>query len=62
MLSGLEKIVNAVAQMRNNYSDSHGAGSRRIKVNKREAKLIMNATITYCDYLTEIFAKKMKES
>ncbi len=38
-------------------SDSHGAGSRRIKVNKRGAKLVMNANLNYCDFITDIFAK-----
>lgn len=61
MLGGLDKIVNAIAKMRNDYSDSHGVGSRRIKINKREAKLIMNATFTYCNYITEVYVDKREK-
>lgn len=50
MLGGLEKIVTAVAEMRNSDSDAHGAGSRRIEIREHEAKLVMDSTITFCEY------------
>lgn len=51
LLSGLEKIVNSIATMRNINSDAHGAGSGRINIREKEARLVMNAAITYCEYL-----------
>lgn len=51
LLSGLEKIVNSIANMRNNMSDAHGVGEKRIKVNAKEAKLVMNCSMTLCEYL-----------
>lgn len=55
LLNGLNKINDAIANMRNNYSDSHGVGKGRIKVEKREARLVINATLTYCDYLLDVY-------
>ncbi|ADV06954.1 hypothetical protein SPS5912_00145 [Staphylococcus pseudintermedius] len=55
LLSGLNKINDAIGKMRNENSDSHGVGSKRININRREAKLVMNSAITICDYILEIF-------
>lgn len=51
LLSGLEKLVHSIASMRNNNSDSHGVGSGRVKIKEKEARLVMNAAITYCEYM-----------
>ena len=51
LLSGLEKLVNSIASMRNMSSDAHGAGSHRINIKEQEARLVMNAAITYCEYM-----------
>ena len=54
LLSGLERIVEAIGSMRNIGSDAHGIGRHRIQVNEREAKLAMNSAITFCEYLVSI--------
>lgn len=54
LLSGLEKIVQSIAEMRNMNSDAHGVGSKRIAIRECEAKLIMNSAITYCEYILAI--------
>ncbi len=54
MLSGLEKIVSAICEMRNNDSDAHGAGSKRINIRDYEARLTMNSAITFCEYYIDI--------
>ena len=54
MLGGLEKIVSAVCEMRNNDSDAHGAGSKRINIRDYEARLTMNSAITFCEYYLDI--------
>ncbi len=51
LLSGLEKLANSIASMRNMNSDAHGAGSGRINIKEKEARLVMNAAITYCEYM-----------
>lgn len=51
LLGGLERIVNSVAAMRNNASDAHGVGQRRINVNAREARLVMNCSMAFCEYM-----------
>ena len=50
LLGGLEKIVNAVAEMRNNDSDAHGVGNGRISIRECEAQLVMNSSISFCEY------------
>lgn len=55
LLSGLEKIVQSIAEMRNANSDAHGVGTKRINIREYEARLIINSTITFCDYILEIY-------
>ena len=55
MLSGLEKIVSAICGMRNTNSDAHGVGSARIEIKEREARLIVNASITMCEYILDVY-------
>ena len=58
LLGGLEKIVHAVAEMRNANSDAHGVGSKRINIRESEARLVMNASITFCEYMISDHKKK----
>lgn len=51
LLSGLEKIVQNIGDMRNINSDAHGVGSGRIRIREKEARLIMNSAITFCEYM-----------
>lgn len=51
LLGGLEKIVNSIASMRNTASDAHGVGQKRININAREARLVMNCSMAFCEYL-----------
>lgn len=55
LLSGLEKIVQSIAEMRNSNSDAHGVGKKRITIREHEAKLVMNSTISFCEYILEIY-------
>lgn len=54
MLNGLEKVVNAISDMRNNNSDAHGVGTARVPITHREARLIINSTIALCEYIWEV--------
>lgn len=51
LLSGLERVVTNIGDMRNINSDSHGVGRRRIVINEKEARLVMNSAITFCEYI-----------
>lgn len=51
LFSGLEKIVRAIAELRNKMSDSHGAGQKRYAIRQHEARLVMNSSITLCEYM-----------
>lgn len=62
LLSGLEKIVQSIAEMRNVNSDAHGAGSKRITIKECEARLVMNSAITFCEYILEIYKNHKEKS
>ena len=57
LLSGLERIVQSIAEMRNANSDAHGVGSKRITIRECEARLVMNSAITFCEYIISIHDK-----
>lgn len=51
LLSGLEKIVQSIAEMRNVNSDAYGAGCKRITVKRCRAILVMNIVIAFRKYI-----------
>ena len=54
LLSGLEKIVSAITQMRNEGSDSHGVGLKRINIKDYHALLAVNAATTMADFILSV--------
>lgn len=57
LLSGFEKIISAIAEMRNKASDSHGVGVKRIKISEHHARLFVNASITMADFILAVSEK-----
>lgn len=54
LVSGLITIIDSIAQMRNDYSDSHGVGNKRIKITESQARLFVNTSITVSEFILEI--------
>lgn len=54
LLSGLEKIVHAIAELRNNEGDAHGHGSTRKKVKDYHTRLIVNSAVTMADFILAV--------
>ena len=54
LLSGLEKILTAISEMRNKGSDAHGAGSNRIKIDEHHARLFVNSAMTMADFVLSV--------
>lgn len=54
LLSGLEKILNAISEMRNKDSDSHGVGARRISISEHHARLFVNSAMTMADFILAV--------
>lgn len=54
LLSGLEKILSAIAEMRNKGSDSHGVGAKRINISGHHARLFVNSAMTMADFILEV--------
>lgn len=51
LLSGLENIVQSIAEMRNNGSDSHGLGIKRINISDYHARLAVNSSTTMAEFI-----------
>ena len=57
LLSGLNKIVDSISQMRNNSSDSHGLGMKRISIEEHHARLYLNASIMISEFFLAVVQK-----
>lgn len=55
LLSGINKIISSISEMRNVNSDSHGAGSRRIKISEHHTRLILNSAITCAEFFVSVY-------
>ena len=60
LLSGLEKILSAIAEMRNVGSDSHGVGAKRISIAEHHAKLFVNAAMIMADFILSVEENAVK--
>ena len=54
LLSGLEKIVTSIAEMRNANSDAHGVGKRRLNIAEHHARLLVNSAMTMAEFVLSI--------
>lgn len=54
LLSGLEKIISSISEMRNKDSDAHGVGSKRINIDEHHARLFVNASIAMADFILSV--------
>lgn len=54
LISGLNSIVSAVAEMRNKDSDAHGVGASRVDIEKHHALLFVNAAVSMSDFILAI--------
>lgn len=57
LLSGLNNIVSAIAEMRNKGSDAHGVGSNRIHIDEHHARLLVNSAMTMADFILSVEIK-----
>lgn len=59
LLSGLEKILSSIAEMRNKGSDSHGVGAKRISIEEHHARLFVNSAIMMADFVLSVSEKQL---
>lgn len=62
LLSGLEKILTAIAQMRNKDSDSHGVGSKRINIEEHHSRLFVNTAIAISDFILAVAERNISQA
>lgn len=58
LLSGLNSIVSAIAEMRNKDSDAHGVGANRISIDEHHARLLVNSAMTMADFIISVQQKQ----
>lgn len=54
LLSGLNKIVDAISNMRNVTSDSHGLGARRIAISDYHTRLVVGAAAVFSEFILSV--------
>lgn len=54
LLSGFEKILTAIKEMRNKDSDAHGVGAKRIQIADYHARLFVNSSMTMSDFILSV--------
>ena len=54
LLSGLENIVQSIAEMRNNGSDSHGLGSKKVNIPDYHARLALNSSSIMAEFILSV--------
>ena len=54
LLSGFEKILTAISQMRDKNSDSHGIGYKRPELDEGMTELFVNASVTFSNFLIHL--------
>ena len=54
LLSGFEKIISSISEMRNHVSDSHGVGSKRLSIKEHHARLYVNSAITMAEFILSV--------
>ena len=62
LISGLNKVVDAIALMRNKDSDAHGLGSQRLIINDYHARLAVNAATTVAEFMISVVIANKSQS
>lgn len=60
LLSGLEKIISAITEMRNKESDSHGVGNKRIGISDYHTRLFVNSAVAMADFILSVYLNDTK--
>ena len=62
LLSGLEKILSAIVEMRNKAGDAHGVGDNRINIREYHARLFVNSAATMADFILSVSENASRQS
>lgn len=61
MITGLNRIIDSISNMRNNNSDAHGS-SNRVRINSSEAELILNTAVNVSKYYLEVNSRRKEKA
>jgi len=57
LFSGLNSIVSAIAEIRNNNGDAHGIGNERKTIEDYHARLVVNSAVAMSDFILSVQLK-----
>ena len=60
ILGGLTNIVSGIGVLRTGYGDAHGRGKRRVKLELRHTKLVINSCATAGLFILETYKNMVK--
>ena len=61
LLSGINKIIESISEMRDKNSDAHGVGAKRINIKDYHARLYVNSAMTISEFILFVIENKLKK-
>lgn len=61
LLSGLNKILVSISEMRNKSSDAHGLGAARVNIEEHHTRLFVNSAMTISDFILSVAEKQTRQ-
>lgn len=62
LISGLDKILFSIAEMRNKAGDAHGVGRKRFNIKAYHARLFVNSAATMADFVLSVKENAVQQS
>lgn len=62
LISGLHSIVDAIGELRNNNSDAHGVGMRRVTIKEYHARLAVNSAVILAEFMLSVEKNASRQS
>lgn len=60
LINGLNKIVSAIGNLRNQGGDSHGLGRGRYNISDYHAVLVVNSSVAICEFLISVMERNLR--
>lgn len=61
IISGFFSIIAGIAELGNDLGDRHGKSTKKYKIEKRHALLVINASKTFCEFIFSSFDNNRKQ-
>lgn len=62
LVTGLDKILSAISELRNTSSDAHGFGANRVILEEHHARLAVNAAIMFAEFMLAVSDRNISKN